>query len=150
MFSLVGVGERAGSGIPDLMSTWRKYVKYSPEYSIKQNPARTECVFPFTIQALQEAGRVLAEEKSGLNVDQSGLSEVESGPKVDQSELSATAQAILKLLNENPSMTYNEISAHLGKARSGIAKHIKNLREKGLLNKRKRNLRLNNEHKKSK
>ena len=129
MFSLVDVGERAGSGIPDLMATWVKYVKTTPEYSIKQNPARTETTLLYTIRALQEAGKLLAEE-SGLR---GGLSGGESGLLIDRSGLSATAQAILKLLDENPSMTYDEISTHLGKARSGIAKHIKKLREKGFL-----------------
>ena len=134
MFSLIDVGERAGSGIPDLMATWGKYLQTTPEYNIKQAPARTEVSLPYTIKALQEAGKLLAREKGGLS---GGLSETENGLKDgladDRSGLSATAQAILKLLDENPSMTYDDISARLGKARSGIAKHIKNLREKGFI-----------------
>lgn len=130
MFSLVDVGERAGSGIPDLMATWAKYVKSIPEYNIKQDPARTEATLPYTIKNLQEAGILLAEEKGGLKVNKSGL---RGGLSREKSGLSATAQAILRLLDENPSMTYDEISTRLGKARSGIAKHIKNLREKGFL-----------------
>lgn len=52
----------------------------------------------------------------------------EGGLSTDRSGLSATAQALLKLLDENPSMTYDEISTRLGKSRSGIAKHIMNLK----------------------
>lgn len=144
MFSLVDVGERAGSGIPDMMTTWEKYVKFKPQYEVKQNPARTITVLPYTIQALQEAGKLLASERGGLKVDEGGLSNGKSGLKggrvvqksglsTDRSGLSATAQAILKLLDEDPSMTYDEISSRLRKARSGIAKHIKNLREKGFI-----------------
>lgn len=144
MFSLVDVGERAGSGIPDMMTTWEKYVKFKPQYEVKQNPARTITVLPYTIQALQEAGKLLASERGGLKVDEGGLSNGKSGLKggrvvqksglsTDRSGLSATAQAILELLDEDPSMTYDEISSRLRKARSGIAKHIKNLREKGFI-----------------
>ena len=121
------------------------------EYAIMQNPAKTTSSLPFSIQALQEAGNLLAAEhgglkadegglsnpesglQSGLKADECGLSDSKSGLSSDRSGLSSTAQEILKLLDENPSLTYDEISARLGKARSGIAKHIKNLREKGFI-----------------
>lgn len=142
MFSLVDVGERAGSGVPDMMATWEKYVKLKPQYKVKLNPARTISVLPYTIQALQRAGKLLASERGEIRMDesglqsglQSGLSMQKSGLRPNKSRLSATAQAILKLLDENPSITYDEISTRLGKARSGIARHIKNLREKGFIN----------------
>ena len=41
MFSLIDVGERAGSGIPDFMSTWQKHFVTSPVYTITHNPERT-------------------------------------------------------------------------------------------------------------
>lgn len=41
MFSLIDVGERAGSGIPDFMSTWQKHFGTSPVYIITHNPERT-------------------------------------------------------------------------------------------------------------
>ena len=41
MFSLIDVGERAGSGIPDFMSTWQKHFGTSPVYTITHNPERT-------------------------------------------------------------------------------------------------------------
>ena len=41
MFSLIDVGERAGSGIPDFMSTWQKHFGNSPVFTITHNPERT-------------------------------------------------------------------------------------------------------------
>ena len=41
MFSLIDVGERAGSGIPDFMSAWQKHFGNSPVYTITHNPERT-------------------------------------------------------------------------------------------------------------
>ena len=78
MFSLVDVGERAGSGIPDLMATWKKYVNAIPEYNVSQNPARTVSVLPYSIQSLQEAGKLLAAEKGG---QKSGLQGGQKGDK---------------------------------------------------------------------
>ncbi len=137
MFSLVDVGERAGSGIPDMIATWEKYVKQTPEYTIGNNPSRTLFSLQYSIKALQNAGELLASEKSGLLQGESGLSIDKSGLQggllIDQSGLSVTAQKILQLLEENPAITYDEIATRLGKARSGIAKHIKNLKEKGFI-----------------
>ena len=63
MFSLIDVGERAGSGIPDFMSTWQKHFGISPVYTITHNPERT-------LLTISVAGSGLTvhhkEQKSGL------------------------------------------------------------------------------------
>lgn len=65
MFSLVDIGERAGSGIPDFNNVWMNYVKLHPEYKVTDNPPRTNILVPYTIKALQEAGKLLIAEKEG-------------------------------------------------------------------------------------
>ncbi|MCQ2250539.1 MAG: putative DNA binding domain-containing protein [Bacteroidales bacterium] len=140
MFSLVDIGERAGSGIPDMIATWQKYLKQTPEYNIGNSPTRTQFSLQYNIKALQEAGELLASEEGGLRQDKSGLqsgleSGLQSGLGNKKSGLSETAQKILQLIEDNPTITYDEISIRLGKARSGIAKHIKNLKEKGFIKK---------------
>lgn len=65
MFSLVDIGERAGSGIPDFNNVWMNYVKLHPEYKVSDNPPRTNILVPYTIKALQEAGKLLIAEKEG-------------------------------------------------------------------------------------
>ena len=63
MFSLIDVGERAGSGIPDFMSSWKKYFGTSPVYTITHNPERTL----LTISVATSGQTVLhKEQKSGL------------------------------------------------------------------------------------
>ena len=75
MFSLIDVGERAGSGIPDFMSTWQKHFGTSPVYTITHNPERTLLTI-----SVAESGLTVhhKEQKSGLTVHheelQSGLS----------------------------------------------------------------------------
>ena len=63
MFSLIDVGERAGSGIPDFMSTWQKHFGTSPVYTITHNPERTLLTI-----SVAESGLTVhhKEQKSGL------------------------------------------------------------------------------------
>ena len=117
MFSLIDVGERAGSGIPDFMSTWQKHFGNSPVYTITHNPERT-------LLTITVAGSGLTVHHEEL---QSGLSKENGEPEKMGYDLSGTAKEIVRLMIENPMITYNELSAKLGKARSGIAKQIKKL-----------------------
>ena len=63
MFSLIDVGERAGSGIPDFMSAWQKHFGNSPVYTITHNPERTLLTI-----SVAESGLTVhhKEQKSGL------------------------------------------------------------------------------------
>lgn len=63
MFSLIDVGERAGSGIPDFMSTWQKHFGNSPVFTITHNPERTLLTI-----SVAESGLTVhhKEQKSGL------------------------------------------------------------------------------------
>ena len=63
MFSLIDVGERAGSGIPDFMGTWQKHFGNSPVYTITHNPERTLLTFSVTVSGLTVHHK---EQKSGL------------------------------------------------------------------------------------
>lgn len=82
MFGLVDIGERAGSGIPDFISTWQKYVEFNPEYEITHNPDRTKLTIPYTIAALQKAGSKLVEQTTdSVQVTNSDTTETNSDTK---------------------------------------------------------------------
>ena len=44
-----------------------------------------------------------------------------------------TQGRILKLIEENPSITQDAISKQIGMARSGIAEHIRKMKERGII-----------------
>jgi predicted HTH transcriptional regulator len=46
MFSLVEIGERAGSGIPDFTSTWQTFEGEKPHFEITYQPDRTRVIIP--------------------------------------------------------------------------------------------------------
>lgn len=139
MFSLVDIGERAGSGIPDFVNTWTKYMSLSPVYNIKHNPDRTLLAIPYSTENLAKAGGLLVhsgEDKSGLVHqinEESGLTNPKSGLTSPKDGLSETAQKIIELMRQDPTITYDEIASKLGKARSGIAKQIKKLIDEGVI-----------------
>lgn len=143
MFTLVDIGERAGSGIPDFIHTWQTYVDFTPSFQISHNPERTKLTIPYTQIALQKAGEILSNTDK-QSTSQSTKSTSQSTHKAQQSTtesiqstsycaLSDTAKEILEIIRKNPQITYDEIAKTTGKARSGIARHIKNLQEKGFL-----------------
>lgn len=116
-----------------------KYEGQSPIYSIKHNPDRTLLSIPCSAESLAKAGRLLVhsdgangglvhskDEKSGLTSSESGLADSQGG-------LTETAQRILELIKQAPTITYDKIAAELGKARSGIAKQIKKLIDEGVV-----------------
>ena len=41
MFNLIGIGERAGSGVPDIFSVWDSQGWVAPEVEEQYNPDRT-------------------------------------------------------------------------------------------------------------
>ena len=134
MFSLVDIGERAGSGIPDFMHIWQTFVQKTPIYTITHNPDRTSLLIPFTQEALNNAGKnMVRKQQSTLQSTQSILQSTQSTQSTDKDKLSETAQNILNLIRQNPQITYDEIAASLGKARSGIARHLKSMQKNGFI-----------------
>jgi predicted HTH transcriptional regulator len=63
----------------------------------------------------------------------SGLQTEKVDCKSTISRLQIIQDNIIKLMLENPSISYTEIAQHLKMTRSGIAKHIKYLRECGII-----------------
>ena len=109
-------------------NTWQKHFRTSPVYTITHNPERTLLNI-----SVAESGLTVhhKKQKSGLTVHheelQSGLSKEDGELEKMGYDLSGTAKDIVRLMIENPMITYNELSAKLGKTRSGIAKQIKKL-----------------------
>lgn len=100
-----------------------------PQFTLLSNPSRTMLFVPATAEDLRKVGEKMA-KTGGLKVDSEWT---KGGLKVDRSGLSGTARAICELYDVNPDLTYDEIARQLGKARSGIAKHIKRLKDGGFL-----------------
>ncbi len=96
MFALIGIGERAGTGIPEFMKTWQTFVGFTPSYSIYLNPERTRLVIPYTFAALQQAG-----EKLSKLIIQS----TSDTPQSTSQSTSDTPQSTLQSTSDTPQST---------------------------------------------
>ena len=61
MFGMIGIGERAGSGIPTILETWTAATQQTPSYEISYSPDRVTCVI--------QLGKVNAEETENHTED---------------------------------------------------------------------------------
>lgn len=127
MFSLIDVGERAGSGIPDFMSTWQKHFGTSPVYTITHNPERTLLIISvttggLTVQNSAELSKSLVELSEKVDNDAILLINSMLNKKYSSAEL-------LEVLNS--ARTQQELGKR--SARSFVSTTLKMLIEAGLL-----------------
>lgn len=67
MFNLIGVGERAGSGVPELFSVWENEGWVEPIIEEKFDPDRTLLTMQFVKKVPEKSARKKVPEKSARN-----------------------------------------------------------------------------------
>ena len=110
MFNLVGIGERAGSGIPNLYSVWAAEKWPAPVYEEEFGPDRT--ILTMKLNTFSDS--------------------IELQEKL-QEKLTEKAREVLTLIEKNPSISIAGIAGKLGVSNEAIAQRIRKLREKGFL-----------------
>ena len=146
MFSLIDIGERAGSGIPDFLNIWTNYTNEKPTYTILHNPERTHLTLTLpseTIPQDNKSGTQTVpkdtqtvpqddpqEDNNGTqdtpivpqeneNVPQDGTQEVKDVPQDDELDLWIEQQ-----VKSNPKITTEKLSSLSGKNAKTIKRHI--------------------------
>ena len=71
MFNMIGIGERAGSGVPDIFAVWQKEGWEAPDVEEQYNPDRTILTLAFTQKQAEKTSRKNKQkkqaEKAGVN-----------------------------------------------------------------------------------
>ena len=57
MFNMIGIGERAGSGVPDIYAVWEAQGWKAPEVEEQYNPDRTILTLSFEKQATKTSDK---------------------------------------------------------------------------------------------
>ncbi len=57
MFNMIGIGERAGSGVPDIFAVWDSQGLVAPEIEEQYNPDRTILTLSFTEKQAEKTSR---------------------------------------------------------------------------------------------
>ena len=52
MFNMIGIGERAGSGVPDIFDVWKSQGWETPVIEEQYNPDRTILILSFRSEAI--------------------------------------------------------------------------------------------------
>ncbi len=147
MFNLVDIGERAGSGIPNIYNVWQKQGWSAPEISESFEPAR--------ITLLLEVESISGEEKPAIKAgDKPEMSEkpaIKTGDKPETSEKSATKtgdkpeikisnriiaaqkQTILDYLTRNVSAKSSELAELVGVKSSRIREILNEMVADGIV-----------------
>jgi len=139
MFSMIDIGERAGSGIPGIVSVWEENFKTKPAYEQTSNPSRVTT----TLDISEYVG--LGEESSdngelqAINAISSYKSETSAinadiGDKIgDKSEKSAInyKDKILEYLKENLEARSQDIASYIGLKQSRTKDYLSELVEEG-------------------
>ena len=127
MFSLIGIGERAGSGIPSIISVWSDATGVVPTY--KQSFA------PDRVQFVIDVNGTTADKplKSDVAVPLSGDLSEKTTEKITEKTTEKTTEKILCIIKNNPHVTYRELAEALAMSEDGIYWSVKQLRKQGLL-----------------
>ena len=67
MFNLINIGERAGSGIPNIYAVWRKQGWNLPEIEEQFDPERTAVILPFQTAGDKKTAIKTGDKKTAIN-----------------------------------------------------------------------------------
>jgi predicted HTH transcriptional regulator len=124
ILSLVGIGERAGSGLNTIQHEWEKHRWPSPTVYQSFNPERTTLVLSWTI-----------DNNSSEKTSESSEKTSESSEKTSKSS-EKTSERILQLIMVNNKVSSAELSVAIGISSRAVEKQLKALKDKGVLKRR--------------
>lgn len=122
MFNFIDIGERAGSGIPNIYRVWNEQKMPAPIISEEFDPDRVTLILPIT--------SAIIGDKSAITNNNEG-SAIKTG---DKSAINAAARDnILYYLTDHPDGRTAEIAEYLGLGESRTRDYMRILTEEGLL-----------------
>ena len=126
MFSLIGIGDRAGMGIPDLIDIWQRLTGFAPVYFSQFSPNRVNVSLQIKAIGDKLATNGQVGDKSAIN-----------GRIGDKSEGNFTVEqklsAIIEYMQNHPSVSAAEIAEVLSIKASRTRDYMRILVERGVL-----------------
>lgn len=126
MFNLIGYGERAGSGVPDIYATWKKAGYMDPsvdEYFGNGQPNRTIVTLP-----------LVEKEKSLVVFEKQPKKQPENKKMVRKSDkIEERLQRVVDILKINPSASRAIIADQLGITEGQVRTVMNKLKDRGVV-----------------
>ena len=119
MFSMIDIGERAGSGIPGVVSVWNKEFGMGPEYSQKISPERTTTLLK------------LARSLNVQNIKDDPINETLLGnlPSKLPSKLPGKLEATFRAICEDTHASNQELAVRTNQSERTIRNHTAKLKD---------------------
>ena len=109
MFSMIDIGERAGSGIPGIVSVWEENFKNKPVYVQSSNPSRVKTVLDIT--TFVQIDEISSDKPSDKNEFQA-INEV-SSDKTNQKQEDVEKE-LLAILEDKQEHSVSELAKVVG------------------------------------
>jgi predicted HTH transcriptional regulator len=122
MFNLIGIGERAGSGIPDIYQVWEDEGWEAPKIEERFNPDRTVLTLSFT-EVADKVTKKSGEKKVAKK----------SGEKKVTKKTQEKYDAILKYMQPDEWYKASEFESVVGVKESRVKVLLKDMTEQGLI-----------------
>jgi predicted HTH transcriptional regulator len=138
MFSLVGIGERAGSGLMNIEAVWKEENLPEPTLAEQFNPDRTIFTLPVHVVVERKDDSVNVDEIVSVNENV----HVNTGKNVHVNEnvqenvsvkLTKTEKRLLEIIQKNGKLTSIKLSESAGKDLRTITRGLRKLRENNLI-----------------
>ena len=124
MLRMVGYGENLGSGFPLILDAWKQAGWDTPMLNNKLELDMVELVLPLS---------AFSEKSSNSTVEITASDINESGEKSGEKSREKSREKIINIIRNNPAVTQSELSYMLHISTKAVEKHIKNLREEGMI-----------------
>lgn len=111
MFSMIHIGERAGSGIPGIVDTWEKVFHTKPEYEQKYSPSRVKMVLDISKFVEESSDKVAINEEGSDKVAINGDNIEKSSEKMTSKELILNYVATFGSIDSSKAMNLTGLSA---------------------------------------
>jgi len=149
MFNLINIGERAGSGIPNIFAVWEQHGWTKPVFKEQFNPDRTFLSLAFdkttdrdtvkdTDDTVKDTDDTVKDTDDTVKDTDDTVKDTDDTTKDTDDDtvkdtVSGSRRRLLELLTVNSKMTIKAISAELGINERNVKKNLKGLKDAGLI-----------------
>lgn len=126
MFNLIGYGERAGSGVPDIYATWEKAGYMEPTVEERfgnEQPNRTIVTLP-----LVEKEKSLVDSKKQPEKQPEKIREQKKSEEIER-----RTEKVLEMLKKNPAATRSTIAKQLDVTEAQVRTVMNKLKDMGII-----------------
>ena len=129
MFSLINVGERAGSGLSNIQHAWEEQHWGKPMLIETFEPERTT----LKLKIETKINEIENNRDKTVIKESDGKATVNDGKATVKGSLNGTQKQIMTLISENAKITIDEMASAIGITKRNIEKNIKILKGAGIL-----------------